>query len=520
MVVQKIGIMTTEPHVFYLATTTGIAGALSYWMYKRQKHQQRIQDAAKNDAPFPPVVSGGNFLFGHAIEFGKDPKGFLLDCHRKYGSIFQIRLVFMTYVMSDGSHRKSFFKLPEKSLSFDEALFQGGVSTDATVGRDCVTNAWHVPLIKRSLGPKSMNLYVGRIEKALKRALEAGGVYDIKLGESKVVANIRDVAWDTVAVSSASTFLGEKIVIEHPEIIDVFKAFHEACLQVIQLNNFVPDYLMWLVAGSVKKHKTVMRGIVVPEVERRRAEGAATTTGKYASDDSGDVDMLDVMIQTGRSGTEISDRFMALIFASMITTAGATTNCLNDLAGRQKEREILVEEQKLIQQKDGDGLTYDALEDMPKLHAFIRESIRCAGLPIQSTRIAVKEGLQLSSTYGESEGSAVTLPKGAMVAVSGILAGTQFDNHDEFLPSRFLNDTGDSLLSDPTSIGFFPFGIGRHICPGRHFALAEIKGAISALLREFSIETVSGKVPEYDVQPADVVRIAEPVKFTRIAPMK
>jgi hypothetical protein len=39
---------------------------------------------------------------------------------------------------------------------------------------------------------------------------------------------------------------------------------------------------------------------------------------------------------------------------------------------------------------------------------------------------------------------------------------------------------------------FYPFGGGRNLCPGRHFAYAEIMGTVAALLLGFDI------VPEYE----------------------
>ena len=253
-----------------------------------------------------------------------------------------------------------------------------------------------------------------------------------------------------------------------------------------------------------QKHRAVLREAIVPEVKRRRAR-------PKEGGEQQPFDGLTELIKTGRSGDEITGRFMAYIFAAMITTAGAMTNRLNDFAGRQEQWATLLEEQETVKRKHGSGsLTSAALNDMPKLHAFVWESIRCAALPMQQIRLATEDGLEFGSD-GEC------LPKGAMVVISGVLANTLVDRHEEFLPERFLDDAGSCLISDPASIGFFPFGIGRHVCPGRHFALAETKGALATLLRTFRVETVSGVVPKYQVLPADVRRIPEAVRFTGIS---
>ena len=436
----------------------------------------------------------------------KDPRQFLLKCQKECGGIFRVKLVFKTFVFSDGSHRSKFFSLPEKQLSFDEAILQNGVASDATVGRDTVHNPWHVPILKRTVAAKAMNNYIGRIQKAVERALQIEGVFDLQINESKEIPDLRTFAWNIVALSSATSFLGEDVCQRHPEIISVFVDFHRACLNVIQLSNFLPESLLWISAMEVKKYRSILRKAIIPEVESRR------TISPCDDEDNSDkpFDILTALIQTGKSAQVISDRFMAYIFAAMITTAGAMTNALNDLAGRPEQWKSLLDEQQVVKKRHGSGpLTSAALGDMPRLHAFIWESMFMAGLPIQQTRIVMEDGLFLGNDD-------MCLEKDSMVAISGILARTLVDRPKEFRPERFLNDDG-SLVSDQASIGFFPFGIGRHLCPGRHFAVAEIKGAMATLLRTFQIQTISGNIPIYKALQADMTRIAEPVRFTRLS---
>ncbi len=64
--------------------------------------------------------------------------------------------------------------------------------------------------------------------------------------------------------------------------------------------------------------------------------------------------------------------------------------------------------------------------------------------------------------------------------------------------------------------GMFPFGTGRHVCPGRHFAFAEIKVVISAILRRFDMRTVNGSVPAYVSDAVFLGRAAEPVVFAPV----
>ncbi|KAI9291820.1 putative cytochrome P450, partial [Neoconidiobolus thromboides FSU 785] len=44
---------------------------------------------------------------------------------------------------------------------------------------------------------------------------------------------------------------------------------------------------------------------------------------------------------------------------------------------------------------------------------------------------------------------------------------------------------------------FLNFGMGRHACPGRFFAVQEITSLVSTLLQKYRIETKDGKPKEF-----------------------
>ncbi|KAK2666784.1 Cytochrome P450, E-class, group IV [Fusarium oxysporum f. sp. vasinfectum] len=60
-----------------------------------------------------------------------------------------------------------------------------------------------------------------------------------------------------------------------------------------------------------------------------------------------------------------------------------------------------------------------------------------------------------------------------------------------FNPERFLPSSKGSTEDErKRKAAYIPFGGGRHLCPGRNLALAEIIGFASALLLGFEIEAV------------------------------
>ena len=59
-----------------------------------------------------------------------------------------------------------------------------------------------------------------------------------------------------------------------------------------------------------------------------------------------------------------------------------------------------------------------------------------------------------------------------------------YPDPEEFKPERFLNEDG-TIRDDPTLS--LAFGIGKRICPGRHFVDAEIFIFTSSVLSVFNV---------------------------------
>lgn len=199
---------------------------------------------------------------------------------------------------------------------------------------------------------------------------------------------------------------------------------------------------------------------------------------------------------------------ISVIFASMSTTAGVLTHVVFDIAGRPNFAKPIREEVE-IALREGDGkVDKHFMERTPLLTAFVRESVRLASLPIQGVRWSMKDTLVKD----------IVIPKNTLVTNSGILAhydDTAFENPMDFNPGRFLED-GVKLIEDPSKLGFSPFGTGRHICPGRHFAMAEVHVGVALLLQEFSWKTVSGDVPKYKFVATETLRFDEDIEFTKL----
>ncbi len=123
--------------------------------------------------------------------------------------------------------------------------------------------------------------------------------------------------------------------------------------------------------------------------------------------------------------------------------------------------------------------SYDQLGDLPYLGRVIEESLRLYPPGWLVDRLALED---------DNVGGYL-IPAGSMVLVS------QYVSHR--LPDHWErpNDFNPDRFSDATPVSpyvYFPWGIGRHLCYGKSFAVVELKLIIAMLVRHFRLSLPSG----------------------------
>ena len=131
------------------------------------------------------------------------------------------------------------------------------------------------------------------------------------------------------------------------------------------------------------------------------------------------------------------------------------------------------------------GFDKEGLGKCVLLHSAIQETLR-----LISGSMIMREALEdvdLELTSG-----LVRIPRGSRVVCYPALAHNDsriFENANEFRVDRFLTPTKD----------FYPFGMGESLCPGRFWAVNEIKMFIALVLQKMDLEVVGDCVlPEFD----------------------
>lgn len=202
----------------------------------------------------------------------------------------------------------------------------------------------------------------------------------------------------------------------------------------------------------------------------------------------------------GISGDELGADLIGSLFVS-------TTNAIPTLywfflyvfSSPSLTREIRAEVETVTRKGTGKQMIIDHTKfptECPLLCSAYQEVLRLTNIQ-GSTRYATQDTILTSSLDDNRERKEYLIKKGTLVMTPGSIThlapsvwGSDALVYD---PRRFLDlGKGDKNLEKARKKSFIPFGGGKHLCPGRHFAFAEILGLVAILVMGFDIEDKNG----------------------------
>ncbi|PBK61873.1 cytochrome P450 [Armillaria solidipes] len=169
------------------------------------------------------------------------------------------------------------------------------------------------------------------------------------------------------------------------------------------------------------------------------------------------------------------------------STSNTFTTALYALAAHPEYVETLRTEVESVIKEEGD--TKAAIGKMNQLDSFLKESQRLYGDfgVFVMSRVARKDFVFSDATV---------IPAGSHIAVAALCTHLDEENYEdplEFKPWRFSEkrkQEGESIrhqMATP-SLDFVFFGHGRSACPGRFFAVNELKALMSYVLMNFDVK--------------------------------
>ncbi|KAG6887831.1 hypothetical protein C0995_012331 [Termitomyces sp. Mi166 len=183
---------------------------------------------------------------------------------------------------------------------------------------------------------------------------------------------------------------------------------------------------------------------------------------------------------------DLTIRILVINFAAIHTTSQAFTQVLFDLAANPSFVPALREEVETVIQEE--GYSKMSLHKMVKLDSFIKESQRLG----VSNALTMQRKVLKDFTF--SDGTVV--PKGHIVAVPNFAIHHDEENYTDasvfdgfrFSKMRELQAEGFSKHQMVAlSCDYIVFGHGKHACPGRFFAVNELKALLVHTLLNYDV---------------------------------
>ncbi|GBC08858.1 hypothetical protein RclHR1_08430007 [Rhizophagus clarus] len=453
---------------------------------------KRLRDPKLN----VPLVHYKIPFIGHTLSYMFNCEEFFKQCRKEYGDIFSLYLFgqVTTFVGKDHSHevlsRDDVFDFTEE--------FRRRVPGDAMFANinGFGDPKYNAKVVKEYISNK-LSSYTERMQKSLYLATQK---YIGDCDNGRTIYSFYHLMTKIISTPIANIFIGEEEA-DYDEIITTFAEFTTdvaVFFAIPPILDFIypglQDYVNRIpiklgLFNPAKKHRDVLVKHIKNQVDKRLREKQ-----KYGDSWKRPNDLLqDFMEEEKFDPNNVDYEVMAnklciFIFASVHTTSRSCANAIMDLASRPEYMQELYEEQlEVHKQADENGiLSFEALIGMKKLDSFIKESLRLTGDVAALPHYVMKD-------YTFSNG--LHVPKGHVVDIyfSDVYQdeSLQGSNPNLFEPFRHLNKNSPA---SKVSKNFLIFGGGKHACPGRFFAVNEIKFFMHNAILKYNFRTESGKI--------------------------
>ncbi|KAK7703321.1 hypothetical protein SLS57_010970 [Botryosphaeria dothidea] len=243
---------------------------------------------------------------------------------------------------------------------------------------------------------------------------------------------------------------------------------------------------------DVKPHQDAVAGMLKPLIEQQMARHAKSVDDDDAEVEAGE--MIGWTMSYYKPGEMTYHRIaldqLMISFSSIHTSTVTLMHAIYDLAARPEYAEPLREE---IRSNSVNGkLDKHSIAQLKKLDSFIKESQRLN--PQTALAMLRKTTNNVKLSVGPK------LPKDTIIAVSGWQSNNgpaivDADRFDGFRYEKMRAQPGNELKFQLANTGPYAtaFGFGAHACPGRFFAINEMKIIFAYLLLNYDIKLRDGQ---------------------------
>ncbi|KAK7457858.1 hypothetical protein VKT23_010202 [Stygiomarasmius scandens] len=446
-----------------------------------------------------PTVGSNGFWdsFWSGIRYIKHAREVIQEGYDKYyGRAFKVRMPDRWEVVATGPILlNDIKKAPDDVISLDEAT-SDLLQLDYTVGSAVRTNLYHVNVVK---GPLTRNIST-RFSDIRDEIISAFGD-EVPVSDDWIAIPAVETIMKIVCRTSNRLFVGLPLC-RDPDWLDLNMQYTIKVFGSASIINIFPSVLKPIVGTVLSPKANAMRrarrhvGCVVQERMDKEEK-----YGKDWVDKPNDLISWLIDENPGGEYRTVDDILTRLLFVNMgaiHTTSMTFSQTLYWLAIQPKS--VIDELRNEIESvTENHGWNKASMSYLRKVDSFMKEVARFTGLGEVVSERKVLKDLILSDGTCVPAGSVISIPVNAMHHDE-----RHYENPNEFKPFRFSemrdSEEGGSIkhqMITPNQDYVF-FGTGRHACPGRFFAVNELKTlfAHTLLTYDIQLEGESKVIPE------------------------
>ena len=411
---------------------------------------------------------------GSAISFGADPDGFLKKHKAELGDVFSLLL----------NGQKSFFFLNAHDFAevFRNAKTLSGEQVLPDLGQKIFGfDAEVYKLVQHDLEVTTSKMMRGKALEPLTRQmqLELEKVF-LELPEEATEKGLTALMFDSLFPASTRALFGDGV---HSE---------QTLRHYLNLDKPLPYIL-----GNIPS-------FFFPAFKKAQ-EALARLMASPHPNQSEVMDARHDLWKQKESGPEDHGAYdVSVLWAAQANTIPAAVWTLYHVMGDPEVREVVVDEVRgvleTISERTSNGmplLSTNHLADMEKLDSCIWEVLR-----LTTATIVMRDALE-PTTLSLSNGEEITIQRGERLLLYVRMAHLDpeiYESPNEFKYDRFLASSNPEFTKAgrPVKYHLLPFGGGKSICPGRHFAMNEFKLLVALFVAAFDFELLPAAQPKLD----------------------
>ncbi|KAK0645168.1 Ent-kaurene oxidase [Lasiodiplodia hormozganensis] len=282
------------------------------------------------------------------------------------------------------------------------------------------------------------------------------------------------------------------------EFLHYSGAFTKATFDAAAVLRNLPEMMKPLLMRFMTDHRqqqAIARKYLVPIIRQRIAVMERKTAEKAKLPNDSVTWLLELTPPEKRDPEILLQRLIHINVTSIHAPAVTLTECIYDLCRHPEiHEELRTEIDKVLgNNSSGSAWTKANVDRLVKLDSFIRESARMTPMSaVKMERLAIQD-------FRFSDGTLI--PKGTCIGV--ISHGRHMDENllpkaTEFDAFRFARMRTQPQMENmytfaQASPDNLLFGLGRHACPGRHFASVLLKIVLVEVLVQYDIKFIEGR---------------------------